>query len=205
MEFTESQPDYGAPSASEPTVAGITERVFARIVDYIIQSMISFPVGFVLGFTIGFAVAAGGTLDIGTQTPQEQLLSNLVIFTLSTLFGPIPFAVFVWLYGATPAKLLFGQAVIMEDGERPTLIAALIREYSYYIDSLVFGIVGIIVMNNSPRNQRLGDKWGKTLVVKRRTLSDDQKGESSQFLLACAFFLLFIVMFALLGVGLSFI
>ena len=38
------------------------------------------------------------------------------------------------------------------------------------IDMLLFGLIGILTIKNSERNQRLGDMWAKTIVVKTSDL-----------------------------------
>jgi len=38
------------------------------------------------------------------------------------------------------------------------------------IDMFFFGLVGIIVIKNTEKNQRIGDLWAKTIVVKMKTL-----------------------------------
>jgi uncharacterized RDD family membrane protein YckC len=39
------------------------------------------------------------------------------------------------------------------------------------IDMFFFGLVGIITISNSEKNQRLGDLWAKTIVVKMKSLT----------------------------------
>ncbi len=39
-------------------------------------------------------------------------------------------------------------------------------------DMFFFGIVGIITIKNTGKNQRIGDLWAKTIVVKMNTLND---------------------------------
>jgi uncharacterized RDD family membrane protein YckC len=64
--------------------------------------------------------------------------------------------------------------------------AALGRELAYYIDALFFGIVAYASMNKSACQQRLGDKWAHTVVVRRRSLQPAQRRSTGRFVAAVA-------------------
>jgi len=49
---------------------------------------------------------------------------------------------------------------------KPTFGQSLKRHLLDPIDMIFFGLVGIITIKNSEFNQRLGDMWAKTVVVK---------------------------------------
>jgi hypothetical protein len=56
--------------------------------------------------------------------------------------------------------------------------AALIRDLAYHIDALFFGLIGYTSMQAGPLNQRYGDVWGKTVVVKTSVFQAiDGRGE----------------------------
>jgi len=40
------------------------------------------------------------------------------------------------------------------------------------IDMLFFGLIGIIVIKSTDKNQRIGDLWAKTIVVRMKKLKD---------------------------------
>lgn len=61
---------------------------------------------------------------------------------------------------------------------------AFIRSAAYYIDGLFFGLIGYSCMKVSPLNQRYGDVWGKTVVVKVTELpAESQDTKASDFIL----------------------
>ena len=69
--------------------------------------------------------------------------------------------------GATVGKRLFGLHVVSQDGSRCRIRNAIVRNLAYYVDSLLFGLIAYISMSKSPLRQRLGDRWGRTVVVRR--------------------------------------
>jgi hypothetical protein len=52
-----------------------------------------------------------------------------------------------------------------------TLRGAILRNLGYYVDAFFFGMVAYGSMSRSPMQQRLGDKWGRTVVVKVASLA----------------------------------
>jgi uncharacterized RDD family membrane protein YckC len=72
--------------------------------------------------------------------------------------------------------------VITEDGKPSNLKGALIRTLAYYIDGLFFGLVGYNSMQKSPLNQRYGDVWGKTAVVKIKEVSSESQRATTFFI-----------------------
>jgi uncharacterized RDD family membrane protein YckC len=75
--------------------------------------------------------------------------------------------------GATVGKRLLGLVVISSDGEAVGLRAALGRSLAFYVDGLFFGIIAYVSME-PPLQQRLGDTWNRTLVLKHSTLPGDK-------------------------------
>ena len=53
---------------------------------------------------------------------------------------------------------------------KPTFGQSFKRHLLDPIDMFFFGLVGILTINNSDKNQRLGDMWSKTIVVKTSEL-----------------------------------
>jgi uncharacterized RDD family membrane protein YckC len=126
--------------------------------------------------------AAGFSLtDNGTGSGAGELLYDspkwavaimiLVLFLLFTGY----FAVFEWWWnGQTPGKRLMKLRVIREDGRPVTLWEAVARNLLRIFDAipgLVIPIysVGLIAIFVSPRDQRIGDLFAGTVVIRERT------------------------------------
>ena len=83
----------------------------------------------------------------------------------------ITLAYFVLLegaFGATVGKLVLGIRVRALDGTRIGFGAAAIRNVARMVDGFPYIIpylVGAIAVSRSETDQRLGDRWGKTVVV----------------------------------------
>jgi uncharacterized RDD family membrane protein YckC len=56
-------------------------------------------------------------------------------------------------------------------GEPPRLAAHVLRCVCTLVDGFLFGLVGLVIMRSSARQQRLGDMVAGTLVV--RDMGDD--------------------------------
>jgi uncharacterized RDD family membrane protein YckC len=66
----------------------------------------------------------------------------------------------------TIGKLICGLRVVQVDGKPATMKGAFIRDLAYHIDALFFGLVAYLSMVKGPLQQRFGDVWGHTVVVK---------------------------------------
>ncbi len=73
-------------------------------------------------------------------------------------------------WGGTVGKRVVGLRVTMANGSELTGRAVLIRTLCRLIDGILFYAVGAILVWASPRRQRLGDRWGGTMVVRTRRL-----------------------------------
>lgn len=70
--------------------------------------------------------------------------------------------------GVTIGNLLLGLRAIPINGEyrKLTFLELLKRHALDPVDMFFFGLIGYIVIKNTPYNQRVGDLWAKTIVVK---------------------------------------
>lgn len=84
-------------------------------------------------------------------------------------------------------KLCCGIRVVNEDGRPSNLKGALIRTLAYFVDSLFFGMVAWSSMEKSPLNQRYGDKWGKTAVLKTTEIAPESQRTPDIFMLGMFF------------------
>ena len=83
------------------------------------------------------------------------------------------FTIFEGLTGATVGKFLMGIRVVNEDGSKLTWTASIVRNVSRLVDEFPYVIpylLGAIMVWNSPTRQRLGDRWGHTVVVTKASL-----------------------------------
>jgi uncharacterized RDD family membrane protein YckC len=85
--------------------------------------------------------------------------------------------------GATIGKRLLGLVVIRRDGGRIGSRAALGRSLAIYIDGLFFGALAYGAME-PPLQQRLGDKWCGTLVIRHSTLPPGSGVVAQSFVVA---------------------
>ena len=70
--------------------------------------------------------------------------------------------------GRDLGKMALGLRVIKTDGTPIAWLDSLIRNLLRIIDGLFAYLVGAILIWNSPRKQRLGDRAANTVVVRRR-------------------------------------
>ncbi|MDR1380323.1 MAG: RDD family protein [Tannerella sp.] len=132
--------------------AGIGERIFARILDYLV----------IIVYVLGLAYVIDALrLDYNGSN------SGLPVYF--ALFMPAIFYSLFWELlnrGRSPGKMAFGMRVVMRDGTTPTVGAYFMRWLLLMIDT--WGWIGIIVILLNKNNQRLGDLAAGTMVIKER-------------------------------------
>jgi uncharacterized RDD family membrane protein YckC len=157
-------------------LASIGNRFLAAAIDHSIQYASMLAAIWLLLTAAGFSLT-----DNGTGSGAGELLYDspkwavaimiLVLFLLFTGY----FAVFEWWWnGQTPGKRLMKLRVIREDGRPVTLWEAVARNLLRIFDAipgLVIPIysVGLIAIFVSPRDQRIGDLFAGTVVIRERT------------------------------------
>jgi uncharacterized RDD family membrane protein YckC len=145
--------------------AGFWIRALARIIDIVYGNLLGLISGFLAGIVlvvleiIGF-VSPGWAYRIQPRSFVIMGLSILGAFLYHTLCEGI--------HGASLGKLICGLRVIQEDGRSSTLLGAVVRSLGWFVDAFFFGLVAYSSMAKSPLNQRYGDVWGKTIVVKKK-------------------------------------
>jgi uncharacterized RDD family membrane protein YckC len=135
-------------------IASSGMRVLGAVVDIIIL----FIVTSILGYATGMR-PMGGEVGFDFQGP-----SAIPVFILGFAYFIVPEA----LWGGTPAKLMLGMRVVNEeDGGKIDWVKSILRNLLRIVDSLpALYLVGFILMVASPKNQRLGDRVAKTVVVR---------------------------------------
>lgn len=156
------------------SLASIGNRFLAAALDHIIQ----YSAIFLAAITFLFIATSG---DISKFDEDGSLTSGmpnwviavmiLVLFFLFTGY----FIFFEWLWeGQTPGKKLLKLRVIREDGRPVTLWEAVARNLLRIFDSfpgffIPIYSVGLVVVFLSGRDQRVGDIFAGTVVVRERT------------------------------------
>jgi uncharacterized RDD family membrane protein YckC len=147
------------------------------VVHYIICIVGGLSVGIVIGL-----YSAITHQPIGHLLGRAQGGAFAVVFAL---LGSIAYeALCESIHGSTAGKILLSLVVVKEDGMPCTFKPALIRSLAYFIDGMVFGLVGYMAMNKSPQHQRHGDSWAGTVVCKRAQVKPENLHRASRFALA---------------------
>ncbi len=157
----------------EFALASIGNRFLAVAIDHFIQY---FTIILVAWF---FLSIAGYTSSDVTDAP-DKLLNDLPKWTLALtiiilfLIFAGYFIMFEWLWnGQTPGKRLMKLRVIREDGRPVTLWESIARNLLRICDAVPGFIlpvysIGLIVIFLSNRDQRVGDIFAGTVVVRER-------------------------------------
>lgn len=157
------------------SLASIGNRFIAVAIDHFIQLMT------VLVVVWGMLYWSGASLDNLEGEPSEVLremskwtLALMVLIVFAVFAGY--FVIFEWLWnGQTPGKRLMKLRVIREDGRPVTFWESLARNLLRIFDSfpmvaiIPFYSVGLISVFASNRDQRVGDLFAGTVVVRERS------------------------------------
>ncbi len=164
----------GGSAAAEPAPGGFGIRFAARLIDSLIGLVFGFIGGFVgalvVALTRGPRALATGHNILASRHGLLAIASSLLMSTVAVSAYHVTSE---WVGGATIGKLVLGLRVRSTALGRCTLGGAVIRTLGYFVDALFFGLVAYLVMQESPRKQRLGDQWGRTVVVRAASLPPD--------------------------------
>jgi len=143
------------------TEPNIGNRILAGIVDYLIICAFFF----VYVYSFGEPNEDGGYSVNGLPALIPILFWGIMTVGIEQFFGATLGNLLVGLkpvsirkssdnstFSGTDEKLTFGQS--------------LKRHLLDPIDMFFFGLIGIVTIKNTDRNQRLGDIWGNTIVIK---------------------------------------
>jgi uncharacterized RDD family membrane protein YckC len=129
---------------------GVGRRFAASIIDGIVLMVIMYVI----------AAATGGTTSDGFSVQGGPAFLGFGIW----------FLYYVGLEattGATLGKLALGIRVTKADGSGMDWVASITRNVLRIVDGLFVYLVGAILIWNSPKRQRLGDRVAGTVVVRR--------------------------------------
>ena len=155
-------------------LASIGNRFLAAAIDHAIQYT-----AIVLVVWTFLTIA---NIDLmGSPDPKSRSFADLPNWTIAVMIICLfllftgYFILFEWLWdGQTPGKRLLGLRVIREDGRPVTLWEAIARNLLRIFDSVpgffvpVYS-VGLIVIFLSTRDQRVGDIFAGTVVIRERS------------------------------------
>jgi uncharacterized RDD family membrane protein YckC len=144
---------WGQPGGS-PVNRDETQVVGRRVVQYIIDYILA---GIIPGIAYWLFDRGGGFLH-----GLGWLVATLIAL-----------AVYLWYWvlrpnghhGQTFGMQLLGVRVISKDGGPASVLQYFVRGVMLLIDTLFFGLVGLITMMASRYHQRVGDHLARTLVV----------------------------------------
>jgi len=140
------------------TQPNIGNRILAGLIDYtIIYGFLFFMI-----FTFG-ELNNEGTYELNGAPVLIPMIFWLIM-TVGLESG----------LGGTLGNSIVGLKAIPISGENRKLTfgQSFKRHLLDPIDMFFFGLVGIITINNTDRNQRVGDLWAKTIVVPMKSLTE---------------------------------
>jgi len=154
-------------------LASIGNRFLAVAIDHFIQYLLIFITAWAFISLSGFGSAfkESGAAEYFQEMPKWTIA--VLIIAVFLIFAGY-FIFFEWLWnGQTPGKRLLKLRVIREDGRPITLWEALARNLLRIFDAVpgfvlpVYSI-GLISIFTSRRDQRIGDMFAGTVVVRER-------------------------------------
>jgi len=157
----------------EFALASIGNRFLAVAVDHFIQFFSIFLIAWIFLSIAGYRAenVADASGQLLTEMPKWTIAILIIILFL--IFAGY-FILFEWLWnGQTPGKKWLGLRVIREDGRPLTLWEAIARNLLRICDAVPGFIipiysVGLVVIFISSRDQRLGDIFAGTVVIRER-------------------------------------
>jgi len=132
----------------------VIRRGLAFLIDFLFLSCFFFPITYWYSgkWVMGYADHYWGILD-----------------PICLVFLVIIFAYFILMeayVGWTVGKKFLRMKVVNSDGNRIGLLKSAIRNLLRMVDGLpVFNILGMVLIDRSPKGQRFGDRVAKTYVV----------------------------------------
>ncbi len=143
----------------------IHKRLFAWLIDLLIIIAYYFIVMNLLAKIASAHKHAGNDMPFIYNLSAVYLLFFVPILLYHLIFEII-------MNGQSIGKKLTGLKVIAETGGRPALHQYLIRWLLRPFDFYFFGLIGLLTVVNTKKNQRLGDIAAGTLVIKTKMQTD---------------------------------
>ena len=159
----------------EFTLAGIGNRSFALIIDYLILGL-TVIMTWIIGYYIAFQIDPASTfgLDNNKLAQWAIAIQSLVSFTIYAGY----FVILETLWqGQTPGKKWTKIRVIRDNGKAERLPQAILRSLLRPVDDIFF--IGVFFIVFSRSEKRIGDLVAGTIVVQ-----DEQASKSANFKLS---------------------
>jgi uncharacterized RDD family membrane protein YckC len=135
---------------------GVGPRAAAFVIDVAVVALI-----IVVVWTVAGGVNQGAENNTSFTDPNTGA-SLVIAVALLVYFGGLESA-----WGSTVGKRLIGLRVAMLDGSPLSGRAVFMRTVGRFFDCSLFSpIVAAVFVWASPHNQRLGDRWGGTIVIR---------------------------------------
>jgi uncharacterized RDD family membrane protein YckC len=155
-------------------LASIGNRFLAVMIDHFIQFLSIFLVAwFFLWLSNASIGETGSSADLWFEEMPKWTVA-IMILVVFAIFASY-FILFEWLWnGQTPGKRLMKLRVIRDDGRPITLWEAIARNLLRVFDAAPGFVVpiysvGLIVIFLNRRDQRVGDLFAGTVVIRERT------------------------------------
>lgn len=144
-------------------VAGLGERIVARLIDFGIFILIL--------IALGIIVAVSGSSPGSWHTMSKVFIGIYIAWLVSLVFYDLVCEVF--LNGQSVGKRVMKIRVISLDGTRPSLGQYLIRWLFRIVDFLItFQLAGLVSVIFTKNKQRLGDLAAGTTLVATKPRTD---------------------------------
>lgn len=155
-------------------LASIGNRFIAAAIDHAIQFFTIFVVAYAFLNLSNYDIVNSEKSPLEFAQAMSKWTIAIMIIALFLIFAGY-FIFFEWIWnGQTPGKKLLKLRVIRDDGRPITLWEAMARNLLRIFDAIPGFIVpvysiGLIVIFLSNRDQRVGDVFAGTVVVRERT------------------------------------
>jgi uncharacterized RDD family membrane protein YckC len=163
--------------------AGFWIRVLVRVVDI----MYGYGLGLVAGFVGGMTLAILQAMSIADAGWVGRVSRAKMTLFITSLVGNLLYhTICEGVDGATLGKRVCSLRVLSERLTACGLRPAFIRSLAYFLDAIAFGAVGYLEMQKTLMEQRHGDRWAKTIVVRRRQVPEQARRPPGRFWMALA-------------------
>ena len=158
----------------EFALASIGNRFLAVAIDHFIQYLSIFLIAWLFLSIAGYAANDVADAPDKLMNEMPKWTIAILVLVLFLIFAAY-FILFEWLWnGQTPGKRLLKLRVIRDDGRPLTLWEAIARNLLRICDAVPGFVVpvysvGLIVIFLSDRDQRVGDHFAGTVVIRERT------------------------------------